>query len=278
MTPLLPRRCTRSTALTSAFVLAVACAAALAGPVTAHADDAGKVDEITVPRNDVSGFGGGTVFAPEVTAGTKLGAVIVTPGYSDTQADMRWYGTDLAAAGFVVFTIDTLHTQDRPQARADEMLAASDYLTGSSAVADEVDPDRVAVLGYSFGGGGALAAAEARHSLRAAIALMPFDVRVSYRADITPSLIITGQSDHVAFPFLMGKRMYRSLPASTPRQYLELRGVGHAGGERTPNDTIRDAVITFLDRYLDDDDSATARICPAPAATGPISASMSYCG
>lgn len=278
MTPLLPRRRTRSTALTSAFVLAVACAAALAGPVTAHADDAGKVDEITVPRNDVSRFGGGTVFAPEVTAGTKLGAVIVTPGYSDTQADMRWYGTDLAAAGFVVFTIDTLHTQDRPQARADEMLAASDYLTGSSAVADEVDPDRVAVLGYSFGGGGALAATEARHSLRAAIALMPFDVRVSYRADTTPSLIITGQSDHVAFPFLMGKRMYRSLPASTPRQYLELRGVGHAGGERTPNDTIRDAVITFLDRYLDDDDSATARICPAPAATGPISASMSYCG
>jgi dienelactone hydrolase len=278
VTPLLPRRRTRSTALTSALVLAFACAAALAGPSTAHAAGAGKVDEITVPRNDVSGFGGGTVFAPEVAAGTKLGAVIVTPGYSDTQADMRWYGTDLAAAGFVVFTIDTNSTQDRPQARADEMLAATDYLTGSSAVADEVDPDRVAELGYSMAGGGVLAAAEARHTLKAVIALMPFDVRVDYRAVTTPALIITGQSDHVAFPFLMGKRMYRSLPASTPRQYLELRGAGHGAGERTPNDTIRDAVTTFLDRYLDDDESAAARICPAPAATGPISASTSYCG
>ncbi|WP_414171512.1 hypothetical protein [Clavibacter tessellarius] len=117
---------------------------ALAGPATAHADGAGEVSEITVPRNDVTGFGGGTIFAPKADAGTKLGAVVVTPGYSDTQADMRWYGTDLAAAGFVVFTIDTNGTQDPPQARANEMLAASDYLTGSSAVADEVDPARVA--------------------------------------------------------------------------------------------------------------------------------------
>ncbi|MFT2690181.1 acetylxylan esterase [Clavibacter zhangzhiyongii] len=233
---------------------------------------------MTVPRNDVSGFGGGTIFAPEVAAGTKLGAVVVTPGYSDTLSDMRWYGTDLAAAGFVVFTIDTNDTQDPPQARADEMLAASDYLTGSSAVAGEVDPDRVAVLGYSMAGGGALAAAEARHALKAVVALMPFDVRVDYRAVTTPSLIITGQSDRIAVPFLMGKRMYRSLPATTPRQYLELRGVGHGGGERTPNDTIRDAVTAFLDRYLNDDRSAAARICPAPAATGPISASLSYCG
>ncbi|WP_434156665.1 alpha/beta hydrolase [Clavibacter nebraskensis] len=278
LAPPAPRRRTRPTALTTAFVLAFACAAALAGPVTAHADEAGGVDEITVPRDDVSGFGGGTIFAPQVSAGTKLGAVVVTPGYGDTQADMRWYGTDLAAAGFVVFTIDTNGTQDPPQARADEMLAASDYLTGSSAAADEIDPDRVAELGYSMAGGGVLAAAEARHTLKAVIAPMPFDVRVDYRAVTTPSLIITGQSDHVAFPFLMGKRMYRSLPAATPKQYLELRGAGHGAGERIPNDTIRSTVTTFLDRYLNDDESAAARICPAPAATGPISASLSHCG
>lgn len=276
MTPLLPRRRTRSTAVTSAFVLAFACAVALAGPATAHAEGAGEVSEITVPRNDVTGFGGGTIFAPKADAGTKLGAVVVTPGYSDTQADMRWYGTDLAAAGFVVFTIDTNGTQDPPQARANEMLAASDYLTGSSAVADEVDPARVAELGYSMAGGGVLAAAEARHTLKAVIALMPFDVRVNYTRVTTPSLIITGQSDHVAFPFLMGKRMYRSLPGATPKEYLELRGAGHGAGERTPNDTIRTAVTTFLDRYLNDDESVS--ICPAPAATGPISASMAYCG
>ncbi|WP_160479048.1 hypothetical protein [Clavibacter michiganensis] len=44
---------------------------------------------------------------------------------------------------------------------------------------------------------------------------------------------------------------------------------------RTPNDTSRDAATTFLDRHPEDD--ASVSICPAPAATGPISASMSYC-
>jgi dienelactone hydrolase len=275
---LLPHARARSAATAGTIALALAFALAVAAPATVHAAVAGKVDEVTIPRTDVQGFGGGTVFAPEVGAGTRLGAVVVTPGFGGTLADMRWYGTDLAAAGFVVFTIDTLDTRDLPEARSREMLAASDYLTASSSVAGEVDPDRVAVLGYSMGGGGALQAAVARHALKAVVAVMPFDLRASYPGDATPSLVITGQSDRIAVPFILGKRMYRSIPAPIPKQYLELRGAGHGAGQKTPDDTIRDAVTTFLDRYLDGDESAASRICPPPAATGPISESLSYCG
>lgn len=270
----MPLRRARLASAVAALTVALAVAVPIAAP--AHAAEAGAVDEIAVARSDVSGFGGGVVFAPEVPASTTLGAVVITPGFRDTHADMRWYGEALAAAGYVAFTIDTLGTLDLPGQRSAETLAAVDYLTGSSAVAGEVDPARVAVLGYSMGGAGVLRAAQARHELKAVVAVEPFDVPASYPSDTTPTLILTGQADPVAIPFLMGKRMYRSIPAPTPKEYVELRGAGHTAGVRTPNATIRDTATTFLDRYLDDD--ASVSICPAPAATGPISVSMSYCG
>ncbi|MBM7412642.1 dienelactone hydrolase [Clavibacter michiganensis] len=274
MSTLIPLRRARHAAAVAAIAVVLAVAAPISAP--ARAADAAPVDEIAVPRSDVSGFGGGVVFAPEAPAGTTLGAVVITPGFRDTHADMRWYGEALAAAGYVAFTIDTDGVLDRPGQREQETLAAVDYLTGSSAVSAEVDPARVAVLGYSMGGAGVLRAAQARHELKAVVAVEPFDVPASYPSDTTPTLIITGQADPVAIPFLMGKRMYRSIPAPTPKEYVELRGAGHTAGVRTPNATIRDAATTFLARYLDGDESVS--ICPAPAATGPISASMSYCG
>ena len=269
-----PVRRARLTAVVAALAAVLVIATSFTTPAPARA--AGTVDEVDVARSDVSGFGGGVVFAPEEPAGTTLGAVVITPGFRDTHADMRWYGEALAAAGYVAFTIDTDGVLDRPGQREQETLAAVDYLTGSSAVAGEVDAARVAVLGYSMGGGGVLRAAQARHALKAVIAVEPFDIPSSYPSDTTPTLVITGQDDPVAIPFLMGKRMYASIPAPTPKEYVELRGAGHTAGVRTPNATIRDTATTFLDRYLDDDESVS--ICPAPAATGPISASMSYCG
>ncbi len=145
-----PVRRARLTAVVAALAAVLVIAAALTTTAPAHA--AGAVDEVAVPRSDVSGFGGGVVFAPEVPAGTMLGAVVITPGFSDTHADMRWYGEALAAAGYVAFTIDTDGVLDRPGQREQETLAAVDYLTGSSAVSAEVDAARVAVLGYSWAG------------------------------------------------------------------------------------------------------------------------------
>jgi dienelactone hydrolase len=240
-----------------------------------------------VPATAVTTFGGGTIFEPQDTGKAVLGSVVVTPGFTDTQADMRWYGTDLAAQGFVVFTIDTLDTGDFPDKRAIEMLAAADYLTGKSAVKAEVSADRVALLGYSMGGGGTLQAAQSRPSIKAAVALMPFDLppatdpnatTPAYPSMTTPTLIITSQKDDVAPPAQMGKPAYDSIPAATPKQYLELKGADHFVGQRTPNATIRVAATAFLKRYLDGNSSYAEYICPAPKVGGPLSASVSSCG
>ncbi|WP_227077670.1 alpha/beta fold hydrolase [Clavibacter nebraskensis] len=92
-----------------------------------------------------------------------------------------------------------------------------------------------------------------------------------------PTLIITGQEDTTAIPAKFGEPAYDSIPAGTPKQYLELRGLGHAAGMGKPVATIRTALTAFLKRYLDGDSASTKDICPAPRVGGPISASTSSC-
>ncbi|OUE21902.1 Lipase 1 [Clavibacter michiganensis] len=286
----------------SASVAALALVAALAVPTAAqaaapvhhpvtrpaatahHAPSA--VTPIVVPATADPGFGGGTIFAPRDTGRKVLGSVVVTPGFHGRKSDMAAYGTELAAEGFVVFTIDTRDRADLPDRRATEMLAAADYLTGRSAVKGEVSPDRIALLGFSMGGGGTLQAAQRRPSIKAALTLMPYDyppagdpkaVHPAYPQLTVPTLIITGQEDATAIPAKYGEPAYDSIPAGTPKQYLELTGLGHAAGMGKPVATIRDALTAFLKRYLDGDRAYAKSICPAPKVGGPISASYSSC-
>jgi dienelactone hydrolase len=264
---------------------ATAARAAAAGATAAPSRS--SVDETVVPRAGVTGFGGGTVYAPRGTGTARLGAVVITPGYLGSKSDMAWYARDLAAQGHVVFTIDTLAPDDYTDKRSAEMLAAVDYLTGSSSVSARVDPARIALIGYSMGGGGALQATESHPAIKAAVALMPFDLPADPASDATtrtypgitsPTLIITGQRDQVATASTFGKPMYDALPASTPRQYVELAAANHSFGQKTRNITILRVVSDFLERYLDGDASYDSRIFPAPAVKGPLSASLSSPG
>jgi dienelactone hydrolase len=244
------------------------------------------VRTIDVPRRSVSGFGGGTIFEPQGTGKRVLGSVVVAPGLGEGKAEMEWYGTDLAAQGFVVLTIDMLDGGETPDLRAPQSLAAADYLTGSSPVKAEVSPSRMALLGYSFGGGGTLQAAQSRPSIKAAVALAPVDLgpatnptsTPAYPQLKTPTLIVTGRHDVFGVPSTMGKPAYDSIPASTPKQYLELRDADHDTFSRHRDGTLRVAITAFLKRYLDDNSAYAPFICPAPKATGPISVSVSSCG
>ena len=76
------------------------------------------------------GFGATTIYYPTSTAQT-YGGIAVVPGYTGTQSSISWYGPRLASHGFVVMTIDTNSRYDQPSARATQLLAALDWLTGS---------------------------------------------------------------------------------------------------------------------------------------------------
>ncbi|RII99937.1 lipase, partial [Clavibacter nebraskensis] len=226
------------------------------------------------------------LYGPPGTGKPVLGAVVITPGFTNTNADEKELGELVASQGFVAFVIDTLDPADLPDQRATEILAAADYLTGQSAVRSEVSAKDVGLIGYSFGGGGTMQAAQSRPSIKAAIGLMPFDFPPAsdpnaqypaYPAMKTPTLVITGQKDDVAEPAYFGKPAYDSIPAGTPKQYLELKGLDHYAGEHAPVAAIRNAVTAFLKRYLDGNSAYAKFICPAPKVGGPISVSLSSC-
>ncbi|MBM7027040.1 dienelactone hydrolase family protein, partial [Clavibacter zhangzhiyongii] len=253
---------------------------------TAHHHAPFAVRTTVVPRTADAKFGGGVIYEPQDTGKPVLGAVVITPGFTDTNADEKEMAELVASQGFVAFAIDTLDVGDLPDQRATEILAAADYLTGQSAVKSQVSAKDLAFLGYSMGGGGTFQAAQARPSVKAAIGLMPFDIpdandpnatTPSYPKLTTPSLVVTGQKDDVADPEYFGKPIYDSIPVGTPKQYLELTGLGHGAGEHVPAPTIRVAVTAFLKRYLDGNSAYAKYICPAPKVGGPVSASLSSC-
>jgi dienelactone hydrolase len=290
------RRPAAVAALALVATLAIPTAAQASAPVhhaaashtstAAHHHAPFAVRTTTVPRTAALGFGGGVIYTPQDTGKPVLGAVVITPGFTDTNANEKEMAELVASQGFVAFAIDTLTTDDLPDLRATQILAAADYLTDKSAVKSQVSKDDLGVIGYSFGGGGSMQAAQSRPSLKAVIGLMPFDfppatdpnaMYPSYPNMKTPTLVITGQKDEVADPADFGKPAYDSIPASTPKQYLELTGVGHEGGQHVPSATMRNAVTAFLKRYLDGNSAYSKFICPAPKVAGPISASLSSC-
>ncbi len=247
-------------------------ASAVAGPF--------EVTTTSVPAGN--GFGGGTIYSPTSDAHAPYGTVVVTPGFLMTQDTMSWYGPRIASQGFVVFTIDTNATGDFPGSRATQMLTALDWLTGSSTQRDRIDPARTAVMGWSMGGGGSLEAGLQRPSLRAVVALAPWQTRTDYSAMQVPTLIVACQNDSIAPLAQHASPMYDSLGATLPREYIEIAGAEHfcvttnntVAAQRT---AIARQVLGFLQRYVDDDPRYSAVICPEPTIGGVVSDSRSSC-
>ncbi|MEE2039692.1 alpha/beta hydrolase [Nocardiopsis sp. CT-R113] len=212
----------------------------------------------------VSGFGGGTIYYPTDTSEGTFGGVVIAPGYTAGQSTMSWYGHRIASQGFVVFTIDTTTRYDQPDSRGRQLEAALDYLVEDSDVSDRVDGDRLAVMGHSMGGGGTLAAADDRPELRAAIPLTPWHTQKSWSGMEVPTLVIGAENDSVASVRSHSIPFYESLPSDLDRAYLELRGASHFA-PNTSNTAIAKYSISWLKRFVDEDERYEQFLCPAPS-------------
>jgi len=222
------------------------------------------IAQTTVRASSVTGFGGGTIYYPTSTDEGTFGAVAVSPGYTSPQSRVAWYGPRLASQGFVVITIDTLSPYDSSDSRGTQMLAALDYLVGTSAVRTRIDSSRLGVMGHSMGGGGSLAASKARPQLQAAIPLTPWHGTKNWSSVGVPTLIIGAENDTTASVTAHAEPFYTSLPASLDKAYLELNNAGHSA-PTSANVTIAKYSISWLKRFIDNDVRYEQFLCPAPA-------------
>ncbi|MDP9791641.1 alpha-beta hydrolase superfamily lysophospholipase [Catenuloplanes nepalensis] len=224
----------------------------------------------------VSGFGGGTIYYPTSTAEGTFGAVVISPGFTAYQSSIAWLGPRLASQGFVVLTIDTLTTLDQPDSRGRQLLAAADYLTGSSSVRNRIDGSRVAVMGHSMGGGGSLEAARSRPALQAAIPLTGWNTTKTFSTVRVPTLVIGADGDTVAPVSSHSEPFYNGLPSSADKAYLELNGATHFT-PNSSNTTIAKHSIAWLKRWVDDDTRYTQFLCPGPGTSSSVEEYRSTC-
>nr|WP_037681449.1 alpha/beta hydrolase [Streptomyces albus] len=211
----------------------------------------------------VVGFGGGTIYYPTTTSDGTFGAVAIAPGYTADEGSMAWYGPRLASQGFVVFTIDTNTRLDQPGQRGDQLLAALDYLVEDSAVRSRIDRSRLAVMGHSMGGGGALEAASDRPSLKASIPLTPWNLDKTWGEVTVPTFIIGADGDSIASVRSHAEPFYESLRSSTNRAYMELNNANHFS-PNVSNTEIAKYSISWLKRFVDNDTRYEQFLCPLP--------------
>ncbi len=214
-----------------------------------------------------NGFGAAKIYYPTDTSQGTFGAIAIVPGYTATwAAEGAWMGPWLASFGFVVIGIDTLSRNDFDTARGTQLLAALDYLTQRSSVRTRVDASRLAVMGHSMGGGGAISAALRRPSLSATVGLAPFSPSQGTSGMKVPAMLLAGQRDGTVTPSSV-RSLYNAVPATTEKAYLELTGAGH-GFPTSANSVMMRKVIPWLKIFVDRDTRYTQFLCPLVDRTG----------
>ncbi|WP_424187099.1 dienelactone hydrolase family protein [Actinokineospora sp. G85] len=226
------------------------------------------VSTLAVPGVPGRAFNRGTVHYPTDTSQGTFGAVVVSPGFFGPEFSIAWYGSTLASHGFVVLTLDTNWLFDQPDARATQLLAAADWLARQSPAKDRVDPDRLAVMGHSMGGGGSLIAASRNPALKAAIPLTPWNTNPDFSAVTVPTLVVGTDNDTIAPAARHADPMHASLRDKPDQGYLKLKGDHFTPNFYSP--TLTKFAVTWLKRYVDDDTRYSRFLCPTPAADATI--------
>ena len=227
-----------------------------------------EVETVLVPAT-VDGFGGGEIDYP-VDEDYSFGGIAVVPGFGIDRSQLEWYGPRLASHGFVVFLIETNSVWDVPDQRGEQLIAALDYMTTESSVVDVVDPKRLAVMGYSFGGGGVIHATRLKPDLKAAIPLAMWFWDNDQSASAVPHLLISCEIDFENDAHTGA--VYDSLPDSTPKAMMEIAGADHQcitqdGSTQEQKTAIARMMISSLKRHMDGDGRYEPFICPEEGAS-----------
>jgi dienelactone hydrolase len=212
---------------------------------------------------DVPEFGAGTIYYP-ADATRPVGGVAIAPGFTEAQRHIEWWGPRLASHGFVVLVFDTNTPGDRPEVRAEALIAAvrllrAENTRAGSPLNGRLDPARMAVMGHSMGGGGALIAAnQYPDEIRAAIPYTSWQPAGVFDRITAPTLVIAAADDRIAPVDQHAWPHFQSIPSTTPKVYLEVAGGDHFIADTTRGQdlaTIGRYGLAWLKLYLDGDES-----------------------
>ncbi len=210
---------------------------------------------------DSPDYGNATIYYP-LDSQQPIGGVAVAPGFTERQRHVNWWGPRLASHGYAVLVLDTNDPRDRPDVRATALMAGiatlrAENSRSGSPLFGKLDVSKMAVMGHSMGGGGALLAAnEHSDQIKAAIPLTPWQPDADFSSVTIPTLIIAGADDGIAAVADHAWKHFESIPATTTKVYLEVAGGDHFianSGQNRDKATMGRYGIAWLKLYLDED-------------------------
>ena len=225
-----------------------------------------RLYEVRTYEPDVSAvaFAGAMVFYPlTLSFDPPNGAVAFVPGFRAPASAYEWWGPALASLGYSVFILETNTPTDALAARADALIAAVDFIKSENQnpdapVANKIDPEKIAIMGHSMGGGASLVAAnEMGDNIKAVIPLALYccepgqSFNGDYSSLMVPAMIIASAEDEVAPPADHAKLLYDSIGGS--KTYVEFASGNHSfvsnSGEQKA--ALGRFVLAFLKDNLD---------------------------
>ena len=204
-------------------------------------------------------YSASTIYYPTDAHPAPFAGVAFVPGFFANQIWIANWGPFLASNGIVTMIIDTNTILDLPPTRADALIAAvgtlkAENTRSGSPLEGNLDTTRMAIAGWSMGGGGALIAANAHPELKAVIGMCPWNPLGTYPMDTVPTLMYGGTADGLAGP-PSGELFYASIPDTTPKQYYEVLGGLHqvADDPAGQNGEIGREGLSWLKVFLEGD-------------------------
>jgi dienelactone hydrolase len=228
-------------------------------PSEASASAMGKypVKTYTSGYADSPAYADATMHYPDGLAG-PLPSIAIVPGFVSPQSTIAAWGPFLASHGIVTFTIGTNVPTDDPPTRSMALLGALDTIKSENTRADsplkgKLDLNRMAIGGWSMGGGGTLITLNAHPELKAGIAFCPWDPGATFPSIKTPILFLAAKNDELAAG--QSQPFYESIPNSTPKILWERSDADHFQNDPTYEmGAMGRYGLSFLKVYLDNDD------------------------
>ena len=219
-------------------------------------------------------YAGATIYYP--TNGTPpYPAIAVCPGYFTLESTIQAWGPFYASHGIVTITIGTNSIFDYPDARKNAILDAletvrQENVRSGSPLFGDLDLSRLAVSGWSMGGGGAQLAAAADTTIKAVVGLCPWLESSRTAADLNhpvPTLIFSGQIDATAPPAAHADVHYGYIPSSTDKLLYEIAAGTHlvANGPGGGSDYAGKMALSWLKTHLLEDNCYCPLLLDTPS-------------
>jgi dienelactone hydrolase len=194
-----------------------------------------------------SGYASATVYTPTGVTG-KVGGIILIPPFMVNNTALAPFAQRYASNGFVVLSLNARTTGDFPTARATQAKAALNTLRQQPSV----DTSRLAVGGYSMGGGATMELINADSSFKAAVPMVPWNPGKRFAGDRVPTMILGGQADTVAAPAQNAQVFYDSIPSGTPKGIAIAAGASHFVPS-TPPAAFTQLAVSWMKYFVDGD-------------------------